>query len=77
MPINAQAGIDGLFKEKYQYIALVKMLELIPKPSKMITNPESTSELVRAAFKSYQEDQPRAYYLVCSRRHFRYGGTPK
>ncbi|WP_444921497.1 acetolactate synthase large subunit [Microbulbifer sp. CnH-101-G] len=61
--ISAQAGIDRLYKETHQYIDLVKMFEPVTKSSKMIINPESTSELVRAAFKISQEERPGACYL--------------
>ncbi|AWF82258.1 acetolactate synthase large subunit [Microbulbifer sp. A4B17] len=61
--ISAQAGIDRLYKETHQYIDLVKIFEPVTKSSKMIIDPESTSELIRAAFKISQEERPGACYL--------------
>src|SRR3990167_10204003 len=62
--LTAQASLDRIYKESHQIIDLVKLFAPITKWSGMIHLPETTSEMVRKAFKQAQSERMGAVALV-------------
>jgi acetolactate synthase I/II/III large subunit len=61
--ITGQVGTDRMHIESHQYLDLVAMFAPVTKWSTQIVKPDTTSELVRRAFKIAQTEKPGAVHI--------------
>src|SRR5436853_3329543 len=62
--ISAQGGLNRIYKESHQTIALVSMFKPVTKLAELNPRPEALPEMVRKAFKLAQTERPGAAYLA-------------